>query len=202
MGSSAGQGNLGNRPTGRTCLYKTTPIVTRVLLGRRREGDQVLQCVLRHVSWRVAPRRLYRYDSPHEGVHDPRPQVRTPLLPSCMRSDRHSRLCTSDGVLNPSGVRFGYVACSSIPNFRRASMTRYAWASVDRRIKTSVCYCSSRCARGKNWTRNSRRQSFRDLWTSFTERAECGAAVRGCAQASYAYVHDHITEQGDIATTN
>ncbi len=30
-----------------------------------------------------------------------------PCYPSCVRSDKHSRLCTSDGVLNPSGVRFG-----------------------------------------------------------------------------------------------
>src|SRR6266404_8782700 len=30
-----------------------------------------------------------------------------PCYPSCVCSDRHSHLCTSDGVLNPSGVRFG-----------------------------------------------------------------------------------------------
>jgi len=103
----AGQGNLGNRPTGRTRLYKTTPIVTRVLLGRRREGDQIPQCVLRHVSgvWRHGD---FIAMIPHtKGYIILGRRSALPCYPSCVCSDRHSRLCTSDGVLNPSGVRFG-----------------------------------------------------------------------------------------------
>ncbi len=46
-------------------------------------------CILRHVPWRVAPRRLHRHEPAHEGLNNPRPQVRTLFppasFPPCVR---------------------------------------------------------------------------------------------------------------------
>ena len=42
-----------------------------------------------------------------EGIHNPQPQVRTPPYSLLACTDVLTLFDTSDGVLNPSGVRFG-----------------------------------------------------------------------------------------------